>query len=174
MYENDDNRDFDDPARPGTGYYASAIFKPLAAAYSAMDIFDVAKPLFWRDRDGVLFPGGELMILSSVLQVWHTALETSETSYLAAHYSATPPSARADNAAWTLAVLDRDYLLWDPMPLGTPVAYTSTLQVAVPHQDTTITVGKTGTTSMELITVAGFTVGATERIRRVSFKAVVV
>jgi hypothetical protein len=126
---------FKDPATPvdatnplpfsgkvaGAGVSASAQFMPAAAAYSAGDIVSVAQEFAFTFADGSPVPAGSLIrILSSVLKINQTALQASETSYSLALYSVTPPSAQADNAAWTLATGDlasyRDTLL-----LGTPV-----------------------------------------------------
>ncbi len=151
------------------GYSATITFTPAAAVYSANDVMDVAKTISWVDRNGVAFPGGELMIISSSLQIAHTAIIAGETSYVLATYSVTPPSAHADNDAWDVPSGDR-VAYKGQFSLGTPVDLGSTLQVDQDGINRAVTVAATGVTFAELITVGAFT--ATAVARKVTLHAV--
>lgn len=143
------------------GYRAEASFTPAAAAYLAGDVMDVAKALAWTDRDGVAFPGGELMIRSVSLLVEHTAVISGETSYQLALYNVTPPSAHADNDAWDLPSGDRAAFL-GRVDLGTPVDVGSSLFVATDGLSRIVTVPAAGLYA-ELITIGAFTATAAVR-----------
>jgi hypothetical protein len=144
------------------GYTATAIFTAAAAAYSANDIVDVAKQMTWLDKDGNAFGGGELMITTAELLIAETALQASEASYSLKKYNITPPSARADNAAWDLASGDRASFQGST-DLGTPVDIGSSLYVKTTQINEQITVPATGKTFAELVTAAGATLTATAR-----------
>lgn len=145
------------------GYIASAVFTPAAAAYSANDVMDVAKAFQWVDRNGLVFPGGELKITSTSLQIATTALQASEAAYSLALFNVTPPSALADNAAYDIAAGDRA-AYQGLLALGTPVDLGSTLEVDVDGLTKQISVGASGITYGTLITVAGFTATAVARL----------
>jgi hypothetical protein len=72
--------------------------------------------------------GGEIVITSAMLRINDTALISGEASYRLHLYSATPPSALADNAPWDLPAGDRSVYL-GYVDLGTPVDVGSTLYV---------------------------------------------
>ena len=144
------------------GYTATATFTAAAAAYLGNDIVDVAKQMSWVDKNGVLFPGGELLITTAEMLIAETALQSGETSYSLKKYSATPPSARADNAAWDLAAGDR--AAWQgSTDLGTPVDIGSSLYIKTTQINEQITVPATGKTFAELVTAGGATLTATTR-----------
>jgi len=86
------------------GLTASADFTPTAAAYGAGDIMDIARELVFVDRSGIQLPRGSLIrILTSVMKIGITGVPSGQTNYILHLYTVTPPSAQADNAAWTLA-----------------------------------------------------------------------
>lgn len=74
--------------------------------------------------------GGEIMLTSTTLEVDVAAIPSGMTSFTLRLYSATPPSAYADNAVWDLPAGDRASYLGH-INLGTPVDLGSTLRVAV-------------------------------------------
>lgn len=71
---------------------------------------------------------GSVLITSAALTINAAAVISGETSYALAIYSATPPSASGDNAAWDVPAGDRAYFL-GKIDLGTPVDLGSTLYV---------------------------------------------
>lgn len=105
----------------GGGCVASANFTPAAALYGALDIMDVAKEFTFRYANGVAVPVGSIIrVLTTILKIDQTGLQASEGAYTLSLYRVTPPSAQADNAAWTLASADLPSYSGD-LPLGTPV-----------------------------------------------------
>lgn len=149
-------------AASGEGYYATATWTPAAAIYAAGDVMSVAQTLSWTDRNGKLFPGGELRIVSHVFEVDETALQASEAAYALKLYSVTPPSAHADNAAWDLPAGDRAAYVGS-LAIAAPTDVGSTLLTETDNVQKQITVASTGLTFAELVTVAGFTPTATAR-----------
>lgn len=149
----------------GQGVTASASFTPAAAAYGAADIMDVAKEFSFTFRDGSPVPKGSLIrIYTTILRIDVSALQASEAAYSLVMYSVTPPSAQADNAAWTLASADLSAYL-GTLALSTPVDAGAALYVqAQPTANQDIKLASTATSIFgELITVAGFTATAVAR-----------
>lgn len=145
-----------------SGITAAASFTPAAAAYSAADVMDVAKEFAFTYADGTAIPAGSLIrILTAIVKIDITALQASEAAYTLQGYSATPPSAQADNAAWTLASADLPSYRGS-ISLGTPVDLGAALYIKTPNIDLDI---KLATSSLwgELQTVAGFTATAVAR-----------
>ena len=154
-----------------SGYTATATFTPAAAAYLANDVMDVAKALTFLDRDGKPYGGGQLMIVSTELQIAHTAVIAGETSYTLQTYNATPPSAHADNDAWDVPAGDRAARVGcGPLSLGTPVDVGSTLEVYQDQVNKVVTVPANGTIYGELVTAGAFT--PTAAARKVTLHAV--
>lgn len=147
----------------GCGVTASASFTPAAAAYSALDIMSTAKEFAFTFADGTAVPSGSLIrIQTTVLRIDQTALQASEAAYTLPLYSVTPPSAQADNAAWTLASADLSSYR-GKLSLGTPVdeGAASFIKTQLSDQQD---FKLTGTSLFgELITVAGFTATAVAR-----------
>lgn len=154
----------------GNGITASAIFTPAAAAYSAGDIMSVAQEFVFTYANGSAIPSGSLIrILTAIVKIDQTALQASEAAYTAQCYSVTPPSAQADNAAWTLASADLPSYRGS-IGLGTPVDLGAACYVKTPAIDLDIKL--TGTSLFaELQTVAGFT--ATAVARQILFYGIV-
>jgi hypothetical protein len=145
-----------------TGITASASFTPTATAYAANDIISVAQEFAFTYSDGTAIPVGSLIrILTAIIKIDATALQSNEASYALQCYSVTPPSALADNAAWTLASGDLTSYRGS-IALGTPVDLGSALYVKSPNIDLDI---KLSGTSMfgQLQTIAGFTPTAVAR-----------
>jgi hypothetical protein len=105
----------------GAGVVAPASFLPSAAAYSAGDIIAAAQELVFTFPDGDTVPPGSIVrVLSASLKIDQTGIISGETSYTLHLYSVTPPSAQADNDAWTLASADLASYRGS-IGLGTPV-----------------------------------------------------
>lgn len=152
-----------------SGIVASASFTPAAAAYSAADIMDVAKEFAFTMANGQAVPSGSLIrILSSIVKIDETAIISGETSYTLQLYSVTPPSAQADNAAWSLASGDLASYR-GAISLGTPVDLGAACYVKSQCIDPVtglagIDIKMTGTSLFgELVTVGGFTATAIAR-----------
>lgn len=147
---------------PRGGISASASFTPTAAAYGANDIMDVAKQFAFTFADGTAIPTGSLIrVTTAILKIDVAALQASEANYTLQCFNVTPPSALADNAAWTLASGDLPSYL-GTIALTTPVDLGAALYIK--------TSGLTGdfklTTSSlwaQLQTLAGFTATAVAR-----------
>ena len=150
------------PVRDVRGYTATMTVTPAAAAYGAGDVMGVAQTLTWLDGNGNTFPGGELKIISHVLEVDETAVQASEAAYALKMYNVTPPSAHADNAAWDLPSGDRAAYV-GALAIAAPTDVGSTLLTETDNVQKQITVAATGLTFAELVTVAGFTATATAR-----------
>lgn len=140
----------------GGGIGASASFTPIAAAYSAGDVVDAAKEFTDLGPTGAL-----IRIIGTVLKIDATALVASEGAYTLHLYTATPPSAQADNAAWTLASADLPYYCGS-VDLSTPVDLGAGLYVAT--GGLTKDIALIGTSLFgRLVTVAGITLPAVAR-----------
>lgn len=152
-------------------YTATATFTPAAAAYSANDVIDVVKTLTWTDSQGLVYPGGVLMILSARLQVNATAVISGETSYNLHLYNTAPSTPFADNAAWD--EVDGDLTFYDGyIPLGTPVDIGSQLEVFTNgiNQPLAVSMSAAGKTLSHLVTVGAFT--ATAKARKAFLTAI--
>lgn len=155
----------------GVGIVASANFTPAAAAYSAGDTMDVAKEMAftYADTGEAIPPGSLIRILDTILKIDTTGLQASEAAYTLHFYSVTPPSALADNAAWTLASGDLPSYSGF-MSMGTPVDLGAALYIKQSNID--VDVKLTGSSLFAtLVTVAGFT--ATAVARQVLLRAII-
>ncbi|CAB4144794.1 hypothetical protein UFOVP469_54 [uncultured Caudovirales phage] len=102
------------------GFTASASFTPAATAYGAADVMSVAQAFAFLDAAGNAIPSASLIcITAAITKIDVTAVPSGQTSYTLYCYSVTPPSAQADNAAWTLASADLPSYLGS-IALGTP------------------------------------------------------
>ena len=155
----------DGSAIGGAGIVASASFTPAAAAYGAADIVDVAKQFSWTYADsGLAIPTGSLIrVTAAIMKIDATAVISGETSYTLHNYSVTPPSAQADNAAWTLASADLPSYLGS-FSLGTPADLGAALYIKTTGLTEEIKLAD-GVTSHygELVTVGAFTAAAVAR-----------
>lgn len=128
---NEANAQFNDK----NGVYASANFTPAAAAYSAGDIMDVTKEMAWTYANGVAVPSGSIIrILTTLLKIDVTSVPAGQTSYGLQLYGVTPPSAQADNDAWTLASADLSAYV-GRVELGSPVDLGASSFVRYPYID---------------------------------------
>lgn len=146
----------------GSAIVGSASFTPAAAAYGAGDIMDVAQEMDFTFAGGGAVPAGSLIRISTaILRLDISALQASEAAYTLQCYGVTPPSAQADNDAWTLASADLPSYL-GAVSLGTPVDLGAALFVKT--TGLTLDFKLTGSSIFaELVTVAGFTATAVAR-----------
>lgn len=148
----------------GSGFTATALFTPAAAAYGAGDIMNVAKELSFVDRNGLAIPNGSLIrILSTAMKINVTTVPVGQTSYTGRLYSATPPSVQADNDLWTLVAGDLT-VYRGPIALGTPVDEGSCLYIKSQYVDTDIKLASDRSSLwMELVTDGAHTAAAVDR-----------
>jgi hypothetical protein len=148
-----------------SGVKATASFTPAAAAYSAADIISTAKEFIFYDNRGTIVPQGAIIrVVSSVIKIDQAAVISGETSYSLALYSLTPPSAQADNAAWTLASADLPSYR-GTLSLGAPVDLGAACYVKTQYsdqQDFSLASGKSSLFG-ELITAGAATFTAVAR-----------
>lgn len=152
--------------KAGAGIVASASFTPAAAAYSAADAISTAKEFVFTFADsGLAIPEGALIrIVSSVIKIDQTGVISGETSYSLPLHSVTPPSALADNAAYTL--LSADLAAYSGLlSLGTPVDLGTACYVKTQYADQQDFLLASGKTSMfgYLVTAGAFTATAVAR-----------
>lgn len=153
------------------GITASASFTPAAGAYGTGDIFEGAKEFVFTYADGSpIKPGSMIRILDTIMKIDVTALQASEGVYTLQMYGVTPPSALADNAAWTLASADLPSYLGS-ISLGTPVDLGAALYIKQSNID--VDVKLTGSSLFAYLqTVPAFT--PTAVARQVLLRAIVV
>lgn len=85
-------------------------------------------------------PGGHIIVTDTDLRIDVSAAPTGMTSFRLHLYSASPPSALLDNAAWDLPAGDRaSYLGY--LDLGTPIDMGSTLYVQTGYQNKKLLMG---------------------------------
>lgn len=146
----------------GSGIAASASFTPVAEAYGAGDLISTAQEFAFTFANGVAIPAGSLIrILSAVIKIDATAVISGETSYTLQTYGITPPSAQANNAAWTLASGDLTAYK-GAISLGTPVDLGAALYVKTTGIDTEFKL--TGASLYgQLVTAGAFTAAAVAR-----------
>jgi len=151
----------------GSAYGASLTLTRTADtnAYTAGDVIGPAT----GSTAAQVFPnmgpaaGGEILLTSVSLQVDISAVISGMTSFRLHLYSATPPSALGDNAAWDLPSGDRDSYL-GYVDLGVPVDLGSTLYVEVNSVNKVITLAS-GTLYGYLQTIGGYTPGSADVFR---------
>jgi len=136
-----------------SGVSASASFTPAAAAYLGGDLMDVAKALTFTFADGSAIPAASfLRILTASTKIDVTSVPSGQTSYTLHCYSVTPPSAQADNDAWTLASGDLASYLGS-IALGTPVDLGAALYVRA--QDINFDIRLAGASIYGVLVTAG-------------------
>jgi hypothetical protein len=147
----------------GVGCVATASFTPTAVAYGAGDIFDVSREFaFTYAASGLAIPTGSLIrILDTIIRIDATGLQSGEGAYVLKPYSATQPSAQADNDTWTLASGDLPSYRGS-ISLGTPVDEGGALYIKQSNIDTDI---QLSTSSLwgRLVTTPAFTPTAVAR-----------
>ncbi|RWN31757.1 hypothetical protein [Mesorhizobium sp.] len=145
-----------------SGCFATASFTPAAAAYSANDIMGASAEFAFAFGNSVAIPAGSLIrILTAITRIDITALQASEAGYQLQGYSATQPSAQADNDAWTLASGDLTTYR-GAIPLGTPVDLGGALYIKSGSIDLDVRL-VTSSLWARLQTLAGFTATAVAR-----------
>ena len=145
-----------------SGITADASWTPVAEAYSAADTISTAQPLKFSYANGIYAPlGSSIRILTSSIKIDATAVISGETSYTLHLYTVTPPSAQANNAAWTLASADLPYYAGS-IALGTPVDLGAALYVKTGGINLDIKM-VSDTLYGSLVTVGAFTAAAVAR-----------
>ncbi len=147
------------------GCVATASFTPAAGAYSAGDIVSVAQAFNWTNSATGLpvRPGSIIRVFDASIRVNVTALEGAEGAYVLQNYRVTPPSARADNAAWAASAADVDAYI-EPLSLGTIADLGGFLHVRQRNVDFDIQLATGSSTSYaELVTTPGLTATAVAR-----------
>jgi hypothetical protein len=147
--------------RERTGFGATqTITRPAdTTAYAAGDVVGgllTFSPMGIYDR--------EVLLTSSRLLIFDTALIASEAAYRLHLYEATPPSAFADNAAWDLPANDRAAYR-GYIDLGTPVDLGSSLFVQVNNIQHQMRLMQGTTIFAYLQTLAGYVPSASRQYR---------
>ena len=127
-------------------------------AYTANDVIGHVTGTSALEFKNVGLPGRPIIITDVNLRIDLSAVTSGMTQFRLHLYSATPPSALADNAAFDIPAGDRAYYL-GYVDLATPTDLGSTLY----SQNTSINKGVTlFSTSLfgYLVTIGGFTPGA--------------
>jgi hypothetical protein len=149
-------------ALAGGAYTASATFTPTAAAYGAGDIMDVAKEFSFVDRNGLAVPAGSIIrILTSEFRLDEAAVASGQTSYSLPLFTVTPPSAQADNAAWSLSAADLASYVGS-LFIGTPVDLGATQWVKTQYLDLDVKLAGTSLFG-RLVTAGAHTAAAVAR-----------
>ncbi len=145
------------------GITAIVSFMPTAVEYAAGDIIGVAQEVEWVDAAGNPVPVGSLIKLNTaVINIAEAAVPSGQTSFTGHFYAVTPPSARADNAAWALGAPDIAAYR-GAVALGTPADVGASLYVKT--RDLNEEMHLSGTTLfMELVTVGTHTPAAVARL----------
>jgi hypothetical protein len=126
-------------------------------AYTANDVIGsstAAGSAVWSFADLASY-GADILIDSVELQVNVAAVPSGMTSFSLYLYNVTPPSALADNAAFSLAVDDQASFV-GKINLGTPADEGATLYIATEAVNKHIKLSGTGLFGY-VVTVGGFT-----------------
>ena len=138
--------------------------------YTANDVLGGAVDL------GVMGPSaGRVMITSIMLEPQITAVPSGMANMRLALYSVTPPSATADNGAWTLASGDLASFL-GIFDIGTPALPAASSAALVIERDNLNKIVKLAGTNLfaYLITDGGFTPAANSEVYKLKVMAVAV
>lgn len=99
----------------------------VAAAYAAGDVVGGA-----FEFTGIPKPGKEFLLVRGSLVIGANAIPAGMTSFRQHLYTRTPPSAIADNAAWSLTAADRPYYI-GYYDYGSPADVGDSLHVQTPQ-----------------------------------------
>lgn len=154
---------------PGGSAYSASVSITRTAdtnAYAANDVIGAATGSTAAVEFTNMGPSGaSVMITGCSLEVDATALVSGEATYRLFLYSATPPSALGDNAAFDLPSGDRSVFL-DYIDISTPVDIGSTLFIKMDNLGKQVKL--TGTSIFAyLVTVGAFT-PASATVRKVT------
>lgn len=141
----------------GGGFSASASFAAAAAAYLANDAMGGVQA-FQLSCGTVKHEGGDVWLLSALLELDAAALVSTEGAYQLALFGVTPPTVIADNDAFQVVAANRPPAFLTRIDLGTPLSYGGgTMFSPVDNINRIITVPASGILYGILITVAAFT-----------------
>lgn len=145
------------------GYIAPVtITRPAnTTAYTALDVVGGVLTISSAGPSG-----GSVILAGTRLELDIAAVPTGMTYFLLHLYSATPPSAYADNAAWDLPSGDRSVYL-GYVNVGTPTDLGSTLYVEV-NQINKLLKLTTSTLYGYLVTATGYTPASNSEVYKVT------
>jgi hypothetical protein len=139
-----------------------------ATPYTAGDVIGAAVAALTFPNVGPS-GGGEVNITGYLLEIDVAAVPAGMTTFRLEFFSVTPPSALADNVAFTLAAGDRaSYLGY--LDIAAPVARGATLISQAGGLKQQITVPNGGTVYAYLVTTAGFTPAGNSEVYKVTLK----
>lgn len=152
--------------------YRSAVVTTRPANTTAYTAGDVVGGVITFTNIGP--SGGHIMLTSVDLRYDVAAIPSGMTSFRLQLYTATPPSALADNAAWDLPSGDRDAYIGF-IDLGSPVDVGSTLFVQLDGLNKQVKLA-TGETSLYAyqVTLAGYTPAANSETFRNALRALAI
>lgn len=152
------------------GYIAPlTITRPAnTTAYSAVDVVGGVLTI-----PSVGPASGTAMLTGTRLELDIAAIPTGMTYFTLHLYSATPPSAYADNAAWDLPSGDRSVYMGNVI-VGTPVDLGSTLYVEVNQINKLMKLVGGSTVYGYLVTATGYTPAANSEVYKVTLASVAV
>ena len=152
----------------GYGYLSSVTLTRTADTniYAANDVIGAATGSTAALTFANIGPtgGGEVFITTVQFEIDLAAVISGMTSFRLYLYSATPPSALGDNAAWDLPSGDRATFL-EYIDLGTPVDLGSTLFVQSAQINQQITVPSGGSLFAYLVTIGSYTPSSADVFR---------
>lgn len=114
--------------------------------------------------------GGEVLITGVQLELDIAAVPTGMTGFNLYLYNVTPPSAIADNGAFSIPSGDRVSLL-GKIAIGTPLNEGSTLRIELDQINKQITIPSGAIIYGYLVTVGGFTAAANSEVYVITLKA---
>lgn len=134
--------------------------------YTAVDAVGAAAAAF--EIAGIGPSGGLISIVSCALEIDVASVPAGMTSFTLYLYSVTPPSALADNAAWSLASGDMAAYIGS-LALGTPVDIGTALYVTTTNTNGLHVCRLAGTSIFAyLVTAGGFTPAGNSEVYKVT------
>lgn len=156
----------------GAGAASATITRPAnTTAYTANDVIGAGTQSAAVELTNLAgASGGDVIITTASLELDITAIPTGMTSFTLELYSATPPSAYGDNAAWDLPSGDRSVWLGN-FNIGTPVDLGSTCYVVTSQINQQVTL--TGSSMFAyLVTNGGYTPAANSEVYKINLHVV--
>lgn len=141
------------------------------AGYTARDVIGTAtgSTAAWEFENLAPSGGGKVLITSARFRIDVSAAPSGMSSFFLALYSATPPSALGDNAAWDLPSGDRSVFL-GKLALGAPQDEGSTLFVETDGINKQVTL--TGTSLFAYLVTEGAYTPTAQSVKRIDLSAI--
>lgn len=164
-----------DPAGNALGVgYSSSVSQTRpndTSGYTARDVIGTAtgSTAAWEFANFGPAGGGKMLVTSARMSVHTTAVPSGMSSFFLALYSATPPSALGDNAAWDLPSGDRSVFL-GKLALGTPVDEGSTLFVETDGLNKQVTL--TGTSLFAYLVTEGAYTPTAQAVKKIDLSGI--